>query len=64
MTLSAGEVAPRLVNREVIFRAGKMNSRDQPEEAIIRLLEGRLTGKGLTLFNINKAAPLGITLLN
>jgi hypothetical protein len=64
MTFSAGEVTTRLVDGEVIFRAGKMDGRDQPEKTVIRLSEGRFTGEGLALFNLDKTTSLGITLLN
>jgi hypothetical protein len=41
-----------------------MDGRDQPEKTVIRLPEGRFTGEGLALFNLNKTTSLGITLLN
>jgi hypothetical protein len=41
-----------------------MNSGDQPEEAIVRPFEGRFTGKGLPLFDLDKATPLGISLFD
>jgi hypothetical protein len=64
MTFSAGEVTTRLVDGEIIFWTGEMNSRDQPEKAIICLFKGGFTSKGLALFAFNKTTPLGISLLN
>ncbi len=41
-----------------------MNSRDQPEETLIGFFEGGLAGQGLSLFDVNKAVSLGISLLD
>jgi hypothetical protein len=64
MTFSAGEVTTRLIDGEVIFRAGEMNRGDHPEEAIVCLFEGGFAGKRLPLLNLNKTAPLRVSLLN
>jgi len=62
MAFSTGEVTTRLVDGEVIFRAGEMNSRNEPEEATVCLSKGGLTGKGFPLFDLDKTTPLGISL--
>jgi hypothetical protein len=41
-----------------------MDSRDQPEEAIVCNFKGGFTGKGLSLFDFNKTTPLGVSLFN
>ena len=64
MTFSAGEVTTRLIDGEVIFRAGEMNRGDHPEEAIICLFEGGFASEGLPLFGLNKTVSLGISLLD
>jgi hypothetical protein len=64
MTFSTGEVTTRLIDGEVIFWAGEMNSRDQPEEATVRPFQGRFTSKGFPLFDLNKTTPLGISLFD
>jgi len=53
-----------LVDGKVIFWTGEMNSGDQPEEAIVCLFESGFAGMGLSLFSLNKTAPLRISLLD
>jgi hypothetical protein len=64
MTFSTGEVTTRLVDGEVIFWTGEMNSGDQPEEATVRPFQGRFTGEGFPLFDLNKTTPLRISLFD
>jgi hypothetical protein len=64
MAFSTGEVTTRLVDGEVIFRAGEMNGRDQPKEATVCLSKGGFTGKGFPLFDLDKTTSLGISLPN
>jgi hypothetical protein len=64
VAFSAGEVTTRLVDREVIFRPGEVNGRDQSKEAIVRLFESGFAGKRLSSFHLDKTTSLGITLLN
>jgi hypothetical protein len=64
MTFPAGKVTARLVDGEVIFWTGEMNSGDQPEETTARPFQGRFTSKGLPLFNPNKTTSLGISLFD
>jgi hypothetical protein len=67
MTFSAGEVTTGLVNGKVIFRTGKVDGRDQPEEAIVGLFESGFTGGRFPfspLFDLNETVSLGISLLN
>jgi hypothetical protein len=64
VAFSTGEVTTRLVDREVIFRAGKVNSRDEPEEAVVCLFESGFAGKRLTSLHLDKTTALGITLFN
>jgi len=53
-----------LVDGEVIFWTGEMNSGDQPEKAIVCLFEGGFTGRRLSLLDLNKTTSLGISLLD
>jgi hypothetical protein len=64
MAFSAGKVTTRLVDGEVILRAGEMNGGDQPERTLVCPFEGRFTGKGFPPFDLNKTTPLGISLLD
>jgi hypothetical protein len=64
VTFSTGKVTTRLVNREVIFRTRKVNSRNKSEETVVRLFERGFAGKGLASFHLDKTAPLGIALHN
>jgi hypothetical protein len=64
MTFSAGEITTGLKNGKVIFRTGEMNGRDQPEEAMVCLLQGCFAGKRLSLFDLNKTTSLRISLLD
>jgi hypothetical protein len=64
MTFPAGKVTTRLINGEVVFRARKMDRRDQPQKAIVRLFEGSFTGRGLPLFDLDETVSLRISLLN
>jgi len=64
VAFSAGEVTTRLIDREVIFRTGKVNGRNESEEAIVRLLESCFAGKRLSSLCFNKTTSLGITLSN
>jgi hypothetical protein len=64
MAFPAGEIAARLVNGKVIFRTGKMNSRDSPQRPLVGSLEGCFAGKGLPLVHLDVTATLRISLLN
>jgi hypothetical protein len=64
MALPAGKIASRLIDGEIVFRAREMNSRDQPEQPLIRLLECRLASLELTSFNFSQTVSLGISLFN
>jgi hypothetical protein len=64
VTLPARKVTTRLINGEVIFRTGKVNSRDQSEGTIVRLFEGGLAGNRLFSFDFDETTPLRISLLD
>jgi hypothetical protein len=64
MTFSTGERATGLVDGEVIFRTREMSGGDQPEKAVVGLLESGVAGKELPLFGLNKTISLGISLLD
>jgi hypothetical protein len=53
-----------LVEREIVFRAGEVNGRDQPEETVICLFEGGFAGKRLPSLDLRKATSLRVSLLN
>jgi hypothetical protein len=62
MTFSAGEVTTGLVNGEVIFRTREVDSRDQPQEAIVCLFEGGFAGRRFPPFDFDETASLRISL--
>jgi hypothetical protein len=62
MAFSAGKVTTGLIDRQVIFRAGEVDRRDQSEDAIVRLFEGGFAGKRPHLLGLHKAASLRISL--
>jgi len=62
MTFSAGEVTTGLVNGEVIFRTREMDTRDQPQEAIVCLFEGGFAGRRFPSFDFDETASLRISL--
>jgi hypothetical protein len=64
MTFSTGEVTTGLVNGEVIFRTREMDSRDQPQEAVVCLFERGFTGRRLPSFDFNETASLRISLFD
>jgi hypothetical protein len=64
MTFSAGKVAARLVDGEIIFWTGEMNPGDQPEKAMVCPFESRFASGRFSLFSLNKTISLRIPLLN
>ncbi len=64
VTFPAGEITAGLVNGEIIFWTGEMDSGDQPQEAVVCLLEGSLAGKRFSLLDLDKAVSLWISLFN
>ena len=64
MTFSTREVTTRLVNGKIIFWAGEVNRRDQSEGPVVGLFEGCFAGQRFLPFDLDKATPLWISLLN
>jgi len=62
MTFSAGKVTTGLVNGEVILRTREVDSGDQPQRAIVCLLEGGFTGRRFPSFDFDETASLWISL--
>jgi len=64
MAFSAGEIAARLVNGKVIFRAGEVNRRDSPQRPLVGLLEGGFAGQSFPLVHLDVTATLRVSCLN
>jgi hypothetical protein len=64
VTFTTGEVATRLVDREIIFRSGELDGRDESSKTIVCLLKGRFAGKGLSSFDFDETTSLRISLFN
>jgi hypothetical protein len=62
MAFSAGKVTTGLIDRQVIFRTGEVDRRDQSEDAIVRLFESGFAGKRPHLLCLQKTASLRISL--
>jgi hypothetical protein len=64
VAFSAREVTTRLIDREVVFRPRKVNSRDQPKGAVVHLFEGGFAGQRFSSLGLRITTPLGISLFN
>ena len=62
MAFSAGKVTTGLVDRQVIFRTGEVDRRDQSEDAVVCLLESGFAGNSPHLLCLQKTASLWISL--
>ena len=64
MAFAASEIAPRLVEREIIFRPGEVNRGDEPLPGSVFMVQGCLAGQGRPTIGFNTAAPGFKSLLN
>jgi len=59
-----GEIAPGLIDGEIVFRPGKVNRRDQSERTVVCLFESRFAGRGFSFPAIHETTSLGIPLFD
>ena len=64
MAFSAGKITTGLIDGQVIFRTGKVDGRDQSQDAIVRPFESGFAGKRPRLFGLHETASLRISLSN